>query len=71
MRIVTVWRMREWTTLAAVIAILAAMAQTANSQSAARDMLDAAARGDTERLDKLIAPAHRSTPRTVPSRRLC
>jgi ankyrin repeat protein len=56
MRIVTVWRMREWTTLAAVIAILAAMAQTANSQSsAARDMLDAAARGDTERLEKLIA----------------
>jgi uncharacterized protein len=47
--------MRSRAVLAAIL-IWAAMSQAANSQSpAARDMLDAAARGDAARLEKLIA----------------
>ena len=48
-------RWQSWTLLAAIL-LWAAMTQTADSQSpAARDMLDAAARGDAARLEKLIA----------------
>jgi uncharacterized protein len=47
--------MRSWAALAAIL-IWAAMTQAANSQSsAARNMLDAAARGDAARLEGLIA----------------
>ena len=47
--------MRSWAALAAIL-IWAAMTQAANSQSsAARDMLDAAARGDAAWLERSIA----------------